>query len=82
MTKAKALGITKFPYYEYDSNGMLSYYESENGYWSKKEYDSNNCLTYYDDYTGYWAKWEYDSNGNETHYENSDGKMETFAQGK
>jgi len=73
--KARALGITVFPYYEYDSNGNQTYYESPNGYWFKSEFDSNGYIIYFEDSDGYWVKQEYDSNGKRTYYENSDGKI-------
>jgi hypothetical protein len=46
-TKAQELGITKFPYREFDDKSNLIYYEDEEGYWFKREYDDNgNCLYY------------------------------------
>jgi len=46
-TKARELGITKFPYRECNDKGIVIYYEDEEGYWFKREYDDNgNCLYY------------------------------------
>jgi len=50
--KAESLGITVFPYYEYDSNSNITYCEDYNGYWFKSEFDSNGECTYYEDSTG------------------------------
>ena len=73
--KARALGITAFPYREYDSNDNVIYYENSNGYWAKYEYDSNGNETYYENSDGDWRKSEYDSNGNEIYFENNFGKI-------
>ena len=67
--KARAMGITRFPYYEYDSNGNQTYREESKGSWFKSEYDSNGNSTYYEDSDGDWRKSEYDSNGNEIYFE-------------
>ena len=75
MTKAQQLGITEFPYREYDSNGKLTYYEGSDGYWVKQEYDSNDNRNYYEDSDGYWFRREFDSNGKTTYYEDSLGKI-------
>ena len=48
MTKAKALGITKFPYIEYDSKGEVSYYEDSTGYWDKFKKDSKGNKIYWE----------------------------------
>lgn len=52
MTKAQQLGITEFPYYEYDSNGNLTYIESSDGDWAKYEYDDNGNEIYCEDSYG------------------------------
>lgn len=75
MTKAQQLGITEFPYQEFDANGNRTYYEDSSRYWSKREFDSNGNLTYYEDSYGDWEKSEYDLNGNQIYFENSDGKI-------
>lgn len=73
--KARAMGITKFPYIERDSKGRIIYCEDSDGNWCKKERDSNGYLIYYEDYSGFWDKSEFDSNGSMTYYENSRGKI-------
>ena len=50
--KAWAMGITVFPYCEYNSNGMLSYYEESDGSWVRVEYDSNGNQTYFENSDG------------------------------
>ena len=71
--KARAMGITKFPYIEFDSNGNETYSEDYKGTWVKREFDSNGNQTYYENYTGYWVKKEYDSMGKKIYSEYSDG---------
>jgi len=50
MTKAQQLGITEFPYQEFDSNGKLTYHEDSTGSWHKFEYDSNGNESYWEIY--------------------------------
>ena len=50
--KARALGVTEFPYIEYDSNGNRIYYEDDIGNWCKSEFDSDGNVTYYEDSFG------------------------------
>ena len=57
----------------YDANGNQRYYETSEGYWSKREYNTDGNLRYYENSQGYWSKSEYDADGNETYYENSNG---------
>jgi len=57
----------------YNTNGKVIYYESSNGFWTKREYDTNNNQIYSEDSDGYWYKKEYDTNGNEIYREYSDG---------
>jgi len=71
--KAKTLAITEFPYWEYDSNGRLTYYESVDGQFDSYEFDSNGCMTYYENSDGRWFRAEFDSNGECTYCEDSDG---------
>ena len=73
--KARAMGITEFPYSEYDSNGNTTYYERSGGSWYKQEFDSNGNRTYGENSEGYWEKWEYDSNGDISYNENSLGEI-------
>ena len=76
--KAIAMGVTEFPYREYDSNGNETYYEDSDGYWAKKEYDSNNNRIYGENSRGYWERMEYDSVGYPTYYEDSYGGIKTY----
>ena len=73
MTKAEQLGITEFPYIEYDSNDNVIYHEESYGTWYKCEFDNNNNEIYFENSQGYWAKKQFDSNNNEILYENSNG---------
>ena len=50
--KARAMGITRFPYYEYDSNGEITYWEDSDGDWRKSEYDSNGNEIYFENNFG------------------------------
>ena len=59
--KARAMGITKFPYFEHDSNGKITYFENYKGEWDISEYDSNGYETYFEAYTGYWVKKEFET---------------------
>jgi hypothetical protein len=55
MTKAQALGITEFPYEEFDDAGHRTYYEDASGYWQKVDYDSDGYLIGYEDTNEYWV---------------------------
>ena len=47
MTKAKELGITKFPYEEKDEKGRIIYLEYGDGRWSKTQFDdADNIIEY------------------------------------
>ena len=47
MTKAKELGITKFPYEEKDEKGRVIYREYGDGRWSKTQFDdADNIIEY------------------------------------
>jgi hypothetical protein len=76
--KARAMGITSFPYFERDSNCNITYCESFDGEWDRNEYDSSGNETYYEDYNGYWVKREFDSTGKRIYYENSYGEIERY----
>ena len=76
MTKARALGITIFPYIEYDSNGNLIYWEESDGYWVKREYDSKRNQIYHEDSDGYWEKTNFDSNGRHNYVLTNNGYWE------
>ena len=70
----KELGIAfTFPIEIEDADCNPTYYETIEGYWSKREYDANGNRTYYESSEGYWSKYEWGTDGNETYYENSNG---------
>jgi len=71
--KARTMGITEFPYWEYDSNGRLTYYESVDGQFDSYEFDSKGNETYYENSNGYWFRQEFDSKDRRTYYEDSSG---------
>ena len=73
MTKAQELGITEFPYIEYDSNGNKVYVEIEDGFWIKSIFNEKNQITYLEKYNGTFQNWKYDEN-NSVFYENSEGE--------
>ena len=75
-TKVQILGITEFPYREFDDKGNETYSEYSGGYWSKCEYDDKGDVTYYENSVGSWHKFKYDDNSNETYWEKSDGEKE------
>lgn len=64
MTTAQELGITEFPYEEFDEQGKRIYYEDSTGYWCMWEYDEQGVLTYQEDSDGDCQRWEYDEQGN------------------
>jgi len=51
-TRAQRLGITEFPYSEFDSNANTIYFETSKGSWIKREFDYNNYVIYYEDSEG------------------------------
>jgi hypothetical protein len=55
MTKAQELGITEFPYEEFDDAGNRTYYEDASGYWQKADYDSDGYLIDYEDTNEKWV---------------------------
>lgn len=78
MTRAQELGISVFPYREFDSNGNKTYYENSLLGWYKKEFDSNSREIYHEDSKGDWYKKEYDSDGKLTYYVDSGGFWEKY----
>ena len=72
MTKAQQLGITKFPYIEFDSFGNRTYYETSIGFWAKIDHDSNGNRIYSENSDGYWFKYDYDSLENNIYLERYD----------
>jgi hypothetical protein len=75
-TKAQELGITEFPYREYDESGKMIYNEYTSGYWTKRKYDSFGNEIYFEDSVRYWEKKEYDASGNIIYHETSEGVIE------
>jgi hypothetical protein len=75
MTTAQQLNVKEFPFTIKDPNGNQIYWESSDGFWSKREYDTNGKLIYYEKSNGFWVKSEYDSNGKEIYWENSDREI-------
>lgn len=47
-TKAQELGVTEFPYIEYDGSGNKIYWEDSNGLWEKYEYGQDGELVYFE----------------------------------
>jgi YD repeat-containing protein len=93
MTKAQELGITEFPYKEYDETGALVYEEELDGRWYKWQYDSDGNNVYYesspgyfipnigenfDSSPGYWVRYEYNDMGNRIYQEDRDGRWAKF----
>lgn len=78
QTLAQFLGIKKFPFRVYDSNGNRIYYENLHEYWFKKEFDYNNNATYYENSCGDWYEQKFDSNNNLIYYKDSDGNKEIY----
>ena len=62
-TKAQELGITDFPYKEYDKNVNLTYYEKNNGNWWKYGYDERGYRSHYENCLGVWRNVKYDNKG-------------------
>jgi hypothetical protein len=59
----------------YNTNGNIIYYESSNGFWTKREYDQYGNEIYYENSSGFWKKYEYDQYGNKIYYEDSNGRI-------
>jgi uncharacterized protein RhaS with RHS repeats len=76
ITKAQQLGITEFPYYEYNEDGQVVYGEHKDGRWYLYEYDSNQNQTYIEESNGDWEKFIYNPRGILTGIMNcTDGEM-------
>ena len=75
-TKAQELGITNFPYEEFDENGNETYTEFSSGNWFKYKYDENNNLSYFEQSNGYWYKRKCSKNGNLNYKEHRKGDKE------
>jgi hypothetical protein len=78
--KAKGLGITEFPYSEYDDKENETYREESDGYWWVREFDEHNNLTHFESSDGYVANWTYKlDTSNDTYivttFNDTDGKF-------
>jgi len=72
-TRAQQLGITEFPYREFDDRGNQIYRERSNGRWAKYGYDERDNEIYFESCYNWWGKTKYDEHGSETYAEWSDG---------
>ena len=72
MTRAQKLGITEFPYKEFNDDGYQNYYEDSNGFWWSCKHNRNN-ETYLKNSSGEWVRNEYDDYDNRTYHEISSG---------
>ena len=75
-TKARELGITKFPYRETDKNDNQTYWENSNGDWYKWRYNEKGKITYYESCIGQWWSTKFNNNGYETYKEWYTGEKE------
>ena len=75
QTIAQQLGIKKFPFEIKDDNGNVIYWETSDGFWSKREFDEKGNLIYYEEFDGYWLKQEFDEKSNQIYYEDSKGEV-------
>jgi len=75
MTRAQQLGITEFPYREYNKKGKISYYEREDGYWWRAKYHANGFETYLEFSNGLFMKREFDKKGRQTYLETATGVL-------
>ena len=72
-TIAQQLNVTKFPFEIRDKKGNEIYYETSNGYWTKREFDKNGNRIYFEYSNGGWSKREFDENSNRIYFEDSNG---------
>jgi len=82
-TRARKLGITKFPYNEYDKYGQHTYHENEDGSWWEAEYDERfdekerfETLVRFSN--GNFIKREFDENGMQIYCETSNGVISDY----
>jgi hypothetical protein len=68
-TKAEKLGITQFPYAEYDEKKRIVYYEKEHGFWYKVDFHKKGgeMLVLFN--TGLYLKREFDDKGKQIYCE-------------
>lgn len=72
LTKAQKLGITIFPYKEYDEQGFISYHEFENGQYYEKRWNKKRTTSYITFQDGTLFIDKFDKQGNQI-YSNSKG---------
>jgi hypothetical protein len=73
LTRAQQLGITDFPYKEYDKKGKVTYYERGDGYWWRAEYHTNGFETLVEFSNGLFLKREFDKKGRQIYLETCTG---------
>ena len=73
MTRAKKLGITKFPHREYDENMNQIYFEDKHGNWVKYIWDERGNKLYYENNGGGWDKHVYDDLDRQIRIDSSNG---------
>jgi len=76
LTKARSLGITEFPYREYNKKGKISYYEREDGYWWRAEYHSSGFETFIEFSNGLFLKRKFDKKGRQLYCETACGVLQ------
>ena len=69
LTRAQQLGITTFPYHEYDDKGNTIYTEYGSEFWEEMEYNKRGNLTLYKTASGYQKKLKYDHKSRKTYEE-------------
>ena len=77
-TKAQELGITDFPYEEYDDNGNVTYWENSRGDWELSVVNDIGNVTYYESSGGYSWNSKFDNDGNEIYCDYNDGTKEYY----
>jgi YD repeat-containing protein len=70
MTKAETLGVTDFPYCEYDDKRRITYYENALNEWSKTTFMPGNKI-YVEFWNESWTERILDDRGHEIYSENS-----------
>jgi hypothetical protein len=76
QTKAHKLGITEFPYYEYNEKGKITYFERKDGYWWRAEYNQKGFETLVEFFDGMFVKREFDNKNRQIYCEISSGVIQ------
>jgi len=63
----------KFPYYEFNKEGDITYYENDKNIWYKFFYNIDNQMTHRKTSFGFTKKWFYNSDGKFIKYEDNYG---------